>query len=199
MNAFDFVFLFILTALALVFLCCFLWLLLSPILKLGRWFGSSSRIRSAAERLKTIDRLIEENKYQEALKALRKTIIVDSGGSLAVIEALKEHHQNVLSRCLVIAEDLGSLPDNIAEVERLLLERAELQVLLLKAAESYSSVKSRREKSGKAFPLWSKSEYENRLSQIREELNRNTENLGKALNHLFTSVASSRKEGIMYH
>ncbi|HQH26162.1 MAG TPA: hypothetical protein PLP17_02100 [Oligoflexia bacterium] len=199
MNSLDFLVIFVLGTLGVVFLVYLSALILLPLAEFFRILRSSSHVRSIAGRLKHVDKLIAERKYLDALKALRKSVMAELIIAPAVVESLREHHQNVLSRCLVIAEELNSHPANIAEVERLLTERVELHVLLIRASESYQGLKNRRERSGKSFPLWSKTEFEKRSSQIRSEIKRNSTALEAALDHLFSSVASGAKDSITYH
>ena len=190
---------FVLFCLASTFGLYLLSLLLAPVYQLIQQGRSASRIHAASSKLKAVDELIARHRPQEALQSLRRSILFDRGVSPATVDALKEHHQNVLSRCLVIAEELGSRAENIADVEQLFLERTELQVLYLKANESYRGLRFRRERAGKGMPSWSTSEFEQRLSQIKEALTRNSDALASALDRLFTAVGEKGREEIVYH
>ncbi len=199
MSAFDFFLLFVLTSLASVFVCYLGWLLFLPLRQLVKQVRTLSRIRSAAHRLVLVDSLLAQQKPLQALEALKKAVFTNSATSAAAIEALKEHHQNILSRCLVISEELGARPENLAEVESLLLEHSELQVLLIRVTESYRGMKFRRQKEGKAMPKWSKNEFEQRIAQIRNEIARNSQSLDEALDVLFASLAQGPRETVTYH
>ncbi len=184
---------------AVLLICYLLFLLLMPLRDLIRDGREAARVRTASRRLEQVDTLISQGKTGLALKALRRAVVYDATGSEAIVESLKEHHQNLLSRVLVLAEEVGGRPTNIADVERLLLERAELQKLLLKALDSFRSLRFRRERAGKNLPDWSKSDFDGRITEIRKELSRNQEFLEKALDQLFKNIEGSASEQIFYH
>lgn len=208
---------FIIAICLLVFaLLCVLYLgrlILSPILSLlglfsgGRSSGSSysagsrmfGRHRKAVSRLRRVDALIAENRCQDALKQLRRAVVFEVSSGPEGVHAVREHHQNFLSRCLLLAEEMGSRAENIAEVERLFIERAELQKLHLKAVESFKSLKYRREQAGKHVPTWSKADFEQRIGEIKSELSKNENNLQEALKKLFDSLGQPVTENIVYH
>lgn len=175
------------------------WVMMQPLLGGVRSRKGSSKIGRVRSRLDRVDSLISEQKPEEALRQLRKTVLLDAGLSETVLPKLKEHHQNVLSRCLVIAEEINSRAENIAEVEHLLMQRIELQYLLLRADQSYQKLKFRREKAGKDLPSWSKSDFEKRMKEIQGELRKNEREANDALQRLFESLASPSQDNIVYH
>ena len=190
----------ILLALGVVVLSYFLWLLVMPSARSIRNQREMSRYKRFAEKIPQVDILIEEKRFPDALKLLRQTPLLDVCSKSELQELIREHHQNILSRCLVISEELGTRPDNLAEVERLVLERGELELLYIRAQESFLSLKSRREKAGKEIPTWSKSDFDVRLAEIQKELENNRAVLAAAFEKLFRSIESSRKEAdIVYH
>lgn len=174
-------------------------LLIAPITSLFKGTKGSSRIKKGQHKLDRVDQLIHQQKLAEAIRLLRKAPILEATQQPATVEAQKEHHQNILSRCLIIAEELSSRPQNIAEVERLFYQRAELQLLQIKAIESFKSLRFRREKAGKEIPSWSKSDFERRIVEIRNEIRKNESDLEAALERLFNSLSSPQSENIVYH
>ncbi len=184
-------------ALVLVYL---LWMLLGPTVRTLRGRKDSQRFRRSAEKIVEADAYIAEKRYPEALRCLRQALIFDIFETLKLAELVREHHQNLLSRCVLIAEELQTQTEDLAEVERLMMERSELQVLFVRAMESYSSLKNRRQRAGKEIPHWSKSDFELRIKEIRGELHKNREGLQVHLTKLFASIESGRKDGdIVYH
>ncbi len=189
----------VLLGLGLATLIGLTWAMMNPLLGTVRGKKGSSKIRKYSERLKRIDDLIESKKADEALKQLRKAVLLDATLNEAAIRKLKEHHQNVLSRCLVLEEEIGSRAENIAEVEHFLMQRIELQNLLIKATESFTNLKFRREKAGKDLPNWSKTDYEKRIKEIQGELKKNESEANEAIDRLFTALATPTEDNIVYH
>ena len=105
----------ILFGLALAMLIGLSWLLMNPLLSSMRGRKGTSTHRKFVARLGRVDALISEQKPAEALKQLRKAIVRDSALNESAIRKLKEHHQNVLSRCLILAEETGSRAENLPQ------------------------------------------------------------------------------------
>jgi len=176
------------------------WAMLGPVVESLRGRKDHRKFERVAEKIVEADSLIADGQLLDAIRVLREAPLLDIFERAEMIELVREHHQNILSRCVVIAEELQTRSENIAEVERLILERTELQTLYLRAAESYSSLRNRREKAGKDIPDWSKSDFEQRLSEIQNELEKNHLALASAFQTLFSSIERSRRDGdIVYH
>ena len=201
MGFFNFIVAMLLLGIGLAIAIYLTWTMTSPFLGSMRGRKGGSKIRRAQERLKKVDQLLADQKAAEALKVLRKSLLLDAALTSANISRLKEHHQNMLSRCLVIAEELGSRAENIAEAERLLMERIELQGLLFKASDSFENLRGRREKAGKELPTWSKSDFESRIKEINQELKKNETAAVAAVERLFASLSSPSEDddNIVYH
>ncbi len=155
--------------------------------------------KKATGRLEKVDSLLSEQKCLEAIKHMRRAYVLDIPKTPEKIALLKDHHQNFLSRCLLIAEEMGSRAENIPEVERHFIERNELMILLMKARESFQNLKSRREQAGKNIPSWSQSDFEARIKEIEKELERNEEELEDSLNVLFDALGVPSSDNIVYH
>lgn len=199
MRWFDLTISLVLLAAGLALLFFLLVFLLSPI---ATWFRSNktqSRLRRAIERVKRAEKLVETANLSEALLELKRAMLLDIGQSRSVIESVKDHNQNVLSRLLIISEEMGARLEGAAEVEKLLVERGEIQLLQLKADLAFVRVKGRRESQGKDVPAWSKADFEKRIKDIKRELERNTKELDSALTKLFSSIRPATSEGITYH
>ena len=173
---------------------------LGPIVGSLQGRKDTKKFRRAAEKIVEADNSITEGQFPEALKILRSAPLFDIFENPEIIELVREHHQNILSRCVLIAEELQTRPEGLADVERLVLERTELQTLYSRAADSYSSLRNRREKAGKEIPSWSRSDFEKRITDIQSELEKNRLLLTAAFQTLFTSIENSRRDGdIVYH
>ncbi len=205
MGFFDFILSLILLALAVATI----WFIGSPLYGAVRGlFGKGTKRKKparfgkqkkAAARLDKVDALLAEQKCLEAIKHMRRAYVLDIPRTAEKIDLLKNHHQNYLSRCLIIAEEMGSRAENIPEVERHFIERNELLILLLKARESFQNLKSRREQAGKNIPSWSQSDFEQRIKEIQSELERNEKELEESLNVLLDALAVPSSENIVYH
>lgn len=184
--------------LGVLFVLCFLLFLpFKHLLVLQRGQGSLKR---AAKLLPVVDQLLSKNRPLNAIPVLRRAVIYDELTSTGMIYAFQEHNQSILNRCLQIADELNSRTDNLPQVERLMNERAELLHLLVKAVNSYASIREKRGELGKEIPEWSRADFEQRIRQIREELRANFKNLSTAVEELFDSLTKAKKdEGVVYH
>lgn len=189
----------VLLAIGLFLIYYFCSVLFSPLLSYLRKGGKLSVFRKAEAHLKKADRFIEKEDYKKALRELKKALVFKlCNPSLA--NALKEHHQNILSRCLIIAEEHSARALHVAEVEKLFLARAELLVLYLNAKNSYSRIHSKRQEQGRSLPNWSVEDYKRRTADIEKELAKNLKELEAALDELFLEVGGSGKnDEIVYH
>jgi len=174
--------------------------IISPLLRFKPVVRGGSKVRKAAQRLKIVDTLISENRFKEASAELRRAIILDVVSSREMVERLRDHNQSVLSRCLVVAEEMGSRCDGLADTERLMRERNELLILLLKAEEALRSFLGRREQAGKSVPKWSKGDFQGKINDIKKEISTNQTQLRASLDELFESIENASPSGsITYH
>ena len=164
------------------------------------FFGTRDflKFRKSLVRLRKFDELVELEKWSEAVKELERGVVFDALSSRQLVSSIKEHHQNLLSRALQVAEHFSARAENIGAVERLFLERAELQMLTIKANEAYQRIQDKRESVGKDLPKWSQSDYLRKIKEVNEQLSINKQELQKSLE---TKVSSFRvilkKNGII--
>ncbi|MFN8390419.1 MAG: hypothetical protein U0136_09035 [Bdellovibrionota bacterium] len=200
MEPISFLVAFLLAVGGLALTLYFVWVLFDPII---RTFGGQqqlTRTKRMTDRIARVDSLIDEKQFKEALKLLRSAPIYDVFERPELLALIRDHHQNILSRCVVLAEELDTHPANLADVERLALERTELLSLFIRARESFKSLKSRRQKNGKDVPMWSRADFDQRLTDIQTELANNRIALKAAFDKLFDSIESSPKPNdIVYH
>lgn len=201
MSFMGFILSLVFLAMALSLLVVLSWLMISPVLHILRRKKGGRPIRKADTKLKKIDSLIEKGKHDDALKLLRKGFVIKSPSDPKGIEKLRDLHQNLLSRVLVIIEERQGRAEAIAEVEHAMLQRIELLYLLSKAHDSFHNIRSRREKAGKELPSWSKSDFESRIKEIQLELKANEQALNDSLITLFDAAKTQNKETepIVYH
>ncbi len=189
----------VLAVVAIVVLFGLLWLILSPIKRALVEHKGRGRLKSAMSLLSAVDELMARKENVEALKLLRQSIVLETISEENLINLFRDHHENILSRLVLISEEMGSRPEHLAEVEELFIERTELMGLYARAQDSYKSLSSRRAKEGKSLPSWSKADFEKRIVQIQEELRLNQKTLQTALDQLFRAVSSAGGEPIVYH
>lgn len=173
--------------------------LASPLVSLLKIGGQKTKVNKTSKRIVKIDQLISSGKTSKAINELEKSFLLDIPKTLPSISEIRMHNQEVLSRCLTIAEDKGAKVENIAQVEHLLLERTELFTLYLKAKESFSTLRTKRKKEGKKTPDWSKNEFQNKIEQIEDELHKNNVSISIELKKLFDYLSKDNSEDIVYH
>ncbi|MCB0360879.1 MAG: hypothetical protein KDD44_14625, partial [Bdellovibrionales bacterium] len=157
------------------------------IVELQRLFGGSlrsSRLRRAFQRVQEADLYIEKKDFVAAIDELERALLLDVRGTERTLRSIKEHHQNILSRCVIIGESIGAHLSNLPDVERYLLERSELQLLRANADQAFGRLKSKRQTAGKELPAWSKNDFDRRKREIVTELDANLASLRPALDEL---------------
>lgn len=175
-------------------------ILFLPMIRMFKEKSESNKINTLVTKINIVDELLAQKKPLLALKILKNTAYLETIYKAELLDLVREHHQNILSRSLIIAEELNTRADNLATVEYLFQEQVELQKLFLKAYESYNSLNNRRGSSGKAIPQWTKDDFEKRLLEIQEELNKCKSSLRKNLEELFKSLELNPSDNnITYH
>jgi len=165
------------------------------------FFGTRDflKFRKSLVRLRKFDELVEMEKWGEAVKELERGIVFDALSSRQLVSSIKEHHQNLLSRVLQVAEHYSARAESIGTVERLFLERAELQMLTIKATDAYQRIQEKRTEAGKDLPKWSQSDYLRKIKEVNEQLALNKDALQKELANLFQEIQTPKKDEIVYH
>ncbi len=176
-----------------------IWLVCAPLFKSLAGRKDLQRMRRSSERIEAADRLIAERRFAEAVKLLRGAPVLEIYENLALLEPVRDNHQNILSRCVQISEETGCRAESLAEVEQLFNQRDELQSLYLRAKESFRNLKAKREREGKSTPTWSRSDFDERVNDIKSELIANGKSLQQELEKLFAALESARAEPIFYH
>ena len=199
MGPVDFVVMFLLALCGVGLLLYLLWTIFFPLSLLFRGRPGSVRLARASRCVKSTDQLIEAKHFDLAIRELRRSLLVDVTGTEKLLRELKDHHQNILSRCIVIAEQLGGHLDTLPDVEKLLIERTQLLSLLESTHHAFHNVTEKRTRAGKALPAWSKEEYKNRAAQVKSELRRNLRELEAAYEKLFSSITTKEGTPIVYH
>lgn len=157
------------------------------------------KFRRSLQRLRRFDELVEMDRWSEGVRELEKAVVYDALSSRQLISSIKEHHQNLLSRTLQVAEHFSARGESVAEVERLFLERAELQLLYLKANEAFRRIQERRNEAGKELPRWSHADYSKRIRDVSAQLQLNRRSLEEHLGKLFQEIQTPRRDEIIYH
>lgn len=165
------------------------------------FFGTRDflKFRRSLARLRKFDDLVQLEKWSEAVKELERGVVFDALSSRQLVSSIKEHHQNLLSRALQVAEHFSARAESVGTVERLFLERAELQLLSIKANDAYQKIQDKRSEAGKDLPKWSQSDYLRKIKEVNDQLNINKNELQKALLNLFQEIQTPKKEEIIYH
>lgn len=199
MSALDYIVGIILAGIGCALFTFLFWGVFGPALRIFTATYSKHRLNSASQKLRQADDLIAAQKWNEAVNELCRAVILDTYLRPKEINAVSEHHQNILSRLLVISEETSTRVDNIAELEKLFLQRTELQTLYLKAENAFFRLQSKRVEAGKGVPTWSKSDFETRRREIKAQLHSNKECLLTELGRLQGLTRNSPDPSVMYH
>jgi len=157
------------------------------------------RLRRSLQRLRKFDELIEAERWEDAIRELERAVVFEVLSSRQLVSSIREHHQNLLSRVLQVSEHFSARAESLGEVEKLFVERAELQVLYIKANETFRRIQDKRETSGKSLPKWSQGDYLKRIREVQTELQTNRRALDTALPKLFKEIQTPKREEIIYH
>ena len=161
--------------------------------------GDSFKYKRAAKRLENIDQLIERSSFSQALRELEKAFLLQKFSTREMVQTVREYHQGLLSRCLVVSEQLGGRLSNLPEVERLLDQLAEQQAMLLKTEEMYRRISSKRSNEGREMPSWSQNDFATRLAEMRSELVATRKALATAVTKLIKSAETPESTNVTYH
>ena len=154
--------------------------------------NSSWKIKKQNSTINKIDNLISRKELEQALREIRKNLSISSLQSLKEVAATREYHQNILTRIIIIAEELDSRPSNIAKLESLFIHWADLNQDLIKAKEAHENLTSRRVSAGKIIPTWGKNIFSNNYRGIEASIRSNHRELEQEINKLINSLLSSK-------
>ncbi len=198
-SVFDYTIAVLLASFGVATIAVILWLVFGAVAPLFFGFAENYRIKAMIKSLEGIDALIASSNWNEVLKELPKAMIFIASSSKRYILVVRDHNQNLLSRCLIVSEEIATRADNIAAVEALFMERSELQVLHLKAKEAFARIQDRREQMGKDVPQWTRDDYQKKVRDIERELEKNLTQLKGELDKFFGALKSIPREGVTYH
>lgn len=181
-------------------LCGYLLVLLfGPLLATAVGSRQTLRLKRATTRLANADKFIDSRQYQQAVAELKKSVLLDPSFPAELLPAVRDHNQNLLSRCVTIAEEMNARPATLPVVERLFQQRIELLGLQTKAADAYGKLRSRRINAGKEIPNWSQTDFSSRLKEIGQELEKNTADLDASLRRLFAEIVAPVNDSVTIH
>ena len=186
-----------------IMLAWLLAILFEPFKALFDNFRAKSSLNRANRHLARATQFMDKGDYQAAIAELERSFVMSVQSAPAAINKIREHHQSILSRYLVIGEemqlDTAGLTSEIANVEQILLQRSELEMLSHRAKESFQRFVNKQSKVGKAAPKWSQEEYQEKISEIEKNIKENTSALQEALRDLFNQLKSPTERPVVYH
>jgi hypothetical protein len=179
----------------------FIWALASPCFGWILERLEQQRLAESLNSLTKLDQCVASGKFDEAIELLRRVCYLDLVVSENSLVKLQDLYQNFLSRVVLIANEINASPDFLPETEALLSQRIELIQLYRRVKNSYNNFLSKRERRGKDLPAWGKLEFEQKVTEARNELTENKESLQIALNKLIESLVAkdSASTDIVYH
>lgn len=161
--------------------------------------GDSLKYKRATRKLESIDQLIERSNFNQALRELEKAFFLQRLSTREMVATMREYHQGLLSRCLILSEQFGGRLTNLPEVERLLDQQAEQQSILIKLEEMYRRISSKRTNEGREMPSWSHKDFATRMAEARSQLATTQQNLASAISKLIKSAETPETTNVTYH
>lgn len=172
------------TALTLLLLSS-LW---RPVSSLFRKVKSVGSVRNSNKQMVEIDALLDGQDYSKALIVLRQMALANAVYAETQQVFFSRSHQNILSRCLIVADELGITLGNLDTVERQLAVRSELLVLLGRTEEAYDRFLTRRERDRKDAPKWTKDQFLSKINDIKANMDANSKDLTHEWTVLFSTL-----------
>ena len=186
-----------------IMLAWLLAILFEPAKTLLDGIRAKSTFSRASKHLARATELMDKGEYKGAISELERSFVIAVQLAPAAISKIREHHQSILSRYLIIGEELeldsAGITSEVAQVEQLLLQRSELEMLSYRAKESYQRFVNKQSKVGKVTPKWSQEEYQEKILEIDKNLKENTSELRQSLRELFNKLTAPRERPVVYH
>lgn len=165
------------------------WSLLNDLLGYNKFSRAKNRIIK-------IDALIKNSDYHEAAHLLISSINLNTPRSISVITENEQQHRIVLGRMLIVLEESGEGVRAVAEIEKHLNARAELNRAMLRTAESLKRIDQKRKSAGKSTAEWGKAEFKNKIKEINSELLENEKQILKALQAFHDELCSGHDDEV---
>ncbi|MDD2942747.1 MAG: hypothetical protein PHC51_07260 [bacterium] len=158
-----------------------------------------SRYKRLHAQILRIDELLESKDPLSSLALLEVSFILDHKGGREIIAAIRNHHHNLLNRMVVISDMMDLHIENLATLERLLIERSDKQLSLFDAEESLQRFQTMRKQQGKSTPQWGVDEYDSKISELRSALEQNRKLFVLELEIATSGMRQGKSGGQMYH
>jgi len=202
----DFVIALLLTGCGTILLLFIIRSLLHPLLPNARFpslkfLGTlrGGKLRKIAKKLTKVDAFIDQQKPSQAIALLRTSFFLSPAAREDAIAQARDHNQAVLSRCIIVSNQLSVKLTNLPEVERMLLERAEIQSLMLKTRQAYRRISKKRAEAGRDIPSWGKEDFESKIGAIQQELQTNAKLLQAELERMFDLFSGDAQSDVTLH
>lgn len=176
-----------------------LYLIGAPLWPSLRELYQKQGLKQALKHFSVAEQLVDQQEFLKALGELEQAIFIRKESTPTMVQMSKNHHLTLITNCSVICEELSSDGQEIPLLESLLMQKAEVELLLIKAKENYLRSISGRQGGGKPVPAWGKAEYQKKLSEINANLNELLIELEQSFRTMFLGLRNSEKENITYH
>lgn len=160
---------------------------------------SQSKLSQSLKAVNYFDECLDNGDLEGASLTLSKIPFYDIPASSEILSVIRSHHQDLLARCVELAERMNSRPSNIAQLEALFSERADLLQLVFKARYSFETLMEKRGIEGKSIPLWTQAEFEKKEEEIREALGINMDKLKQELESFVSNLKNTPKGEALIH
>jgi hypothetical protein len=177
----------------------FLYLIIVPLQTIFRKNKTLTRFSTSLKCIEDFDTLLEEGNVDEAISHLRMAPFFDIPSNSQLLTAIKEHHQELLSRYLILSDTLNIRTPNLAKLETLYNERNELLQMLFKSRFNFEVVLGKRKSEGKTIPNWTKVEFEKKEAELKNELKKNFSALRVELHYFFKNLEDAPRGEVLIH
>ena len=157
------------------------------------------KLRKARKKFKEIDQLIDQSNYIKASKLLEKTVVLNGKISETECQAFNGHYADIISRAMIISEQVGGDFKKIAEIEVLLTKRIELHESLNAQNSKFANFRKRRQARGKETKTWGEEDFTNKISSLKQQIKENYKNLSKSLPIFFKNLPQKQESQATYH
>lgn len=142
---------------------------------------------------------MQENNIGQAIASLKIAPYFEIPDNSQLISAIKDHHQEVLSRYLFLTDTLNIRSPNLAKLENLFNERNELLSMYFKSRFNFEVLQGKRKSEGKSIPNWTKAEFTKKEAELKNELKKNFSSLQIELHYFFKHLENAPRGEVLIH
>jgi hypothetical protein len=184
---------------SLALIAVFLYLMYIPLRTIFKKNKSLTRFSSCLKCIEDFDELMVSGNTDAAIPRLQMAPFLDIPANSQILAAIKDHHQELLSRYLQLSDSLNVRSPNLASLENLFHERNELLELVFKSRFNYEVLADKRKNEGKTLPGWTRAEFDKKEADLKNALKKNFTSLKTELHYFFKHLEETPRGEILIH